>query len=560
MFETYVGVDREMRNSNQPSLSFEVYVDGKKVFDSGVMNINTERKHVLIPIAGASELKLVAKDGRNGNAGDHADWADAKVYTTSDKPILIGEEVALNIGDSFEPLQGMIANDPEDGDITKNIKVINNNVNTKRGGNYVVSYEVTDSHGNKTTLDRKVSVVNAYDYISDKNWKSANSGWRSVKKDLSVEDNTITLLGEDGQEVQYNKGIGTHATSTIVYDLSEENYKFFEAYVGVDREMRNSKVSSLSFEIYADGKKVFDSGVMNSDTPRKHVLIPIVGVSELKLVAKDGGNGNGGDHADWADAKLLYADSKDFTALEKIVEEARGLDESLYTEESFNKLQVAIEKANKVLETPNPEQSLIDSTILELRKAIDNLESAIDLTEEVNMPDNELKRAIKDQLNVSSDVITRGDMTKLTSLSAVGYGIANLEGLQYAVNLESLNLDYNEIRDISQIKDLKKLNNVSIREQYIVIGSPKEVDGKYVINESFVGKDEIRLVPKEINIRRNTDGSNIEVSNVDVQGSLNDGNLEIDTKLFKEGVSGISAVYEDLDGKYVAILSTLVSR
>lgn len=80
--------------------------------------------------------------------------------------------------------------------------------------------------------------------------------------------------------------------------------------------MRNSDVSSLSFEVYVDGKKVFDSGVMNSETTRKHVLIPIVGVSELKLVAKDGGNGNGGDHADWADAKLLYADSKDFTALE----------------------------------------------------------------------------------------------------------------------------------------------------------------------------------------------------------------------------------------------------
>ena len=46
-------------------------------------------------------------------------------------------------------------------------------------------------------------------------------------------------------------------------------------------------------------------------------------------------------------------------------------------------------------------------------------------------------------------------MTKLTSLSAVGYGIANLEGLQYAVNIEDLNLDCNEIRDISKIKDLK---------------------------------------------------------------------------------------------------------
>ena len=137
--------------------------------------------------------------------------------------------------------------------------------------------------------------------------------------------------------------------------------------------MRNSDVSSLSFEVYADGKKVFGSGVMNSNTPRRHVLIPVVGVSELKLVAKDGENGNGGDHADWADAKLLYADSKDFTALEKIVEEVRGVDENLYTEESFNKLQVSLEKANKVLENPNPEQEVIDSTIIELREAMDNL-------------------------------------------------------------------------------------------------------------------------------------------------------------------------------------------
>ena len=324
--------------------------------------------------------------------------------------------------------------------------------------------------------------------------------------------------------------------------------------------MRNSDVSSLSFEVYVDGKKVFDSGVMNSETTRKHVLIPIVGVSELKLVAKDGGNGNGGDHADWADAKLLYADSKDFTALEKIVEEARGLDGNLYTEESFNKLQVALEKANKVLENPNPEQEVIDSTIIELREAMDNLEAAIDLTEEVNIPDNELKRAIKDQLNLSRDVITRGDMNKLTSLSAVGYGIANLEGLQYAVNIEELNLDCNEIRDISKIKDLKKLNNVSIKEQYIVIRSPEEVEGKYVINESFVGKDGERLSPKEINIRRNTGGQSIDISNVDVESSLNNGNLELDTKLFKEGFSGIAAVYEDLDGKYVATLSTIVSR
>ena len=68
------------------------------------------------------------------------------------------------------------------------------------------------------------------------------------------------------------------------------------------------------------------------------------------------------------------------------------------------------------------------------------------------------------------------------------------------------------------------------------------------------------MSPKEINIRRNTGGQNVDISNVDVESSLNNGNLELDTKLFQEGFSGIAAVYEDLDGRYVATLSTIVRK
>ncbi|MDN8880914.1 NPCBM/NEW2 domain-containing protein, partial [Staphylococcus aureus] len=86
--------------------------------------------------------------------------------------------------------------------------------------------------------------------------------------------NRITLRGENGQEVEYDKGLGTHANSEIVYDLSGKNYGIFETYVGVDREMRNASEPSVIFEVYVDGKKVFDSGVMNVNSERKHVLIP----------------------------------------------------------------------------------------------------------------------------------------------------------------------------------------------------------------------------------------------------------------------------------------------
>ena len=44
-------------------------------------------------------------------------------------------------------------------------------------------------------------------------------------------------------------------------------------------------------------------------------------------------------------------------------------------------------------------------------------------------------------------------MRKLTSLKLSE--VTSLEGLQHAINLESLNIEYNEIRDLSPLKILK---------------------------------------------------------------------------------------------------------
>ena len=54
-------------------------------------------------------------------------------------------------GTNFDPLEGVQAYDVEDGDITNQIKVIHNNVNTNHVGTYQVIYEVMDSQGAKAT-------------------------------------------------------------------------------------------------------------------------------------------------------------------------------------------------------------------------------------------------------------------------------------------------------------------------------------------------------------------------------------------------------------------------
>ena len=150
--------------------------------------------------------------------------------------------------------------------------------------------------------------MNDYDYLTEYDWNSTNNSYASPKKDLSISGRALRLTGEDGKEISYERGIGAHSTSTIIYDLSDKDYAYFTSYVGVDRQMYGT-VGSVSFEVWVDGEKMFDSGLMNSRDTQKYVEVDINGAKELKLVVTDGGNGNGSDHATWGDTKLHFANN-----------------------------------------------------------------------------------------------------------------------------------------------------------------------------------------------------------------------------------------------------------
>ena len=98
-------------------------------------------------------------------------------------------------------------------------------------------------------------------------------------------------------------GLGTHAGSEVVYQLGP-GLERFEAWVGVDAGRRASRVASVVFQVVADGRMVFDSGVMRGGTPARPVSVPLAGVRELRLVVTDAGDGTQDDYADWAEARL----------------------------------------------------------------------------------------------------------------------------------------------------------------------------------------------------------------------------------------------------------------
>lgn len=90
-------------------------------------------------------------------------------------PTIHASDKTITVGDKFDPLKGVTANDNEDGDLTSKIKVIKNTVDTKKAGTYNVSYKVADSQGASVTKTIKVT-VKAASVDSDKENVSVETG------------------------------------------------------------------------------------------------------------------------------------------------------------------------------------------------------------------------------------------------------------------------------------------------------------------------------------------------------------------------------------------------
>ncbi|MCO6045949.1 NPCBM/NEW2 domain-containing protein [Aeoliella sp. ICT_H6.2] len=129
------------------------------------------------------------------------------------------------------------------------------------------------------------------------------NGWGPIEydtsngEDVGGDGNTITLNG-----VEYEKGLGVHAYSEVAYDLSGQ-YTRFISDIGVDDETGNG--GSVVFRVFADGNEIYTSGVLTGASDTETVNVDITGVENLLLVVDNAGNGNGLDHADWADARVV---------------------------------------------------------------------------------------------------------------------------------------------------------------------------------------------------------------------------------------------------------------
>lgn len=261
---------------------------------------------------------------------------------------LVGDsEINIEQDSKYKEL-GCIAKDNYDGDISSKI-TIDNNINTSNLGTYAVTYSVSDSSGNKSSITRTVNVVkkgsgnistakNAgvpvlmYHYFYDS--ENGGTGKDANYMEIHAFEEQLKYLTENGyyfptwQEVaNFVNGKSCLPEHSIVITVDDGDESFFNLAVPVI-EKYDVKVTSFVVTSWLE-----DSNYLNKFNREK-----IIFESHSDDMHKSGSNGNGAfltmSHdealADVKQAKKVIGDATVFSypygdssdACEKILQEA----------------------------------------------------------------------------------------------------------------------------------------------------------------------------------------------------------------------------------------------
>ncbi len=201
-------------------------------------------------------------------------------YTTdklgNSKPVINAEDITILENQEFNPLDYVEATDSEDGDITKNIKVIKNTVNVKEIGNYEVTYQVKDSKNQITEKTVKVSVIGfkegnplfmfeSLKHISDTKFEV--KGFLGVKKMDNVNlVHFIEFVNEDDEEDIYIYELDKY--TDYPYEMSslddDRNYNYSGGWFKGEIDLSKSEIPEGNYYVIV-GAYNYDTGYYTGD-------------------------------------------------------------------------------------------------------------------------------------------------------------------------------------------------------------------------------------------------------------------------------------------------------
>lgn len=149
------------------------------------------------------------------------------------KPVINVEDKTIYLNEKFDPLDGVTAEDPEDGKIEK-IEVTTNEVNTEEVGTYKVVYKVEDTYGNivekeitVTVEEKKLEEKDGEFYLDSFKWNSSKkqftiSGYLIIYDINNLNKEYELILKDKNSAQEYSVKVNAWTEDTP-YELGEEN-------------------------------------------------------------------------------------------------------------------------------------------------------------------------------------------------------------------------------------------------------------------------------------------------------------------------------------------------
>lgn len=175
------------------------------------------------------------------------------------KPVINAEDKTIYLNEEFDPLEGVTAEDPEDGKI-KDIEVVQNDVKIDEVGKYKVIYRVKDTFGNVvekeitvTVEEKKLEEKSGEFYLESLEWDNNDkrftvSGYLIIY-DINNENKEYEVVFKDkNSDKEYTVKVNSWTKDTP-YDLGEENGNSYnESWFKGNLDMKN--IPNGDYELY----------------------------------------------------------------------------------------------------------------------------------------------------------------------------------------------------------------------------------------------------------------------------------------------------------------------
>lgn len=135
--------------------------------------------------------------------------------------------------------------------------------------------------------------------------KKSNVTYLSDMKPVSVKGKYMQDKDSEGNKIDlsgigFEKGLCVSSDSELTYRL-DGKYSTLKAVIGNDSAFAEY-TGKLIFEVYADGKKIYESKPIGQNE-KKEIKVPLEAAKEINLKVKN--NGSFSNFAVWAEAHLL---------------------------------------------------------------------------------------------------------------------------------------------------------------------------------------------------------------------------------------------------------------